>query len=485
MKTKEDLLKDLEDIHNRMLTAEDQKKMHIDGVKTHFRNSAINLVDYLALRSQNIELLQKQLHYMGLSSLASSESHIKTQVINIMHWLGDKKTTSYDIDASNGFRQLRQNITTLLGKAGMDEAPPIMVTFNTDFADDFQLMCELLENGMQVARINCAHDDEPTWIKMIENLKKSVAEMNLPCKLYMDLAGPKIRTQIISKKHEHGKLKVDLGDEITLTDPEQKAVIGGKMMRCTLPGIVEKLKPEHGVYFDDGFFEAVVQSVSGKQAILKIIRISAKKPVIKSEKGINFPDTIFQINPITDYDKKCLPFIVQHADMVGFSFVNNATDMQELQMQLSRLNRPELSIVAKIETNQAVNNLPAIILQGMQQNLMGIMIARGDLAVEIGFERMSEIQDEILWICEAAHTPVIWATQVLESMNKDGLATRSEITDAAHAAEADCVMINKGGHTIEVLKTLHNILSRSRKNNFKNRRLFRKLSIAERFILNG
>jgi pyruvate kinase len=121
----------------------------------------------------------------------------------------------------------------------------------------------------------------------------------------------------------------------------------------------------------------------------------------------------------------------------------------------------------------------------MKHNLMGIMIARGDLAVEIGFERMSEIQDEILWICEAAQTPVIWATQVLENRNKDGLATRSEITDAAHAAEADCVMINKGGHTIEVLKTLHDILSRSRKNNFKNSRLFRKLSIAERFILNG
>jgi pyruvate kinase len=257
------------------------------------------------------------------------------------------------------------------------------------------------------------------------------------------------------------------------------------MVLCTLPGIVEKLKPEHRVFFDDGLFEAVVQRVSGKQATLKIIRISAKKPVIKSEKGINFPDTIFQINPITDYDEKCLPFIVQYADMVGFSFVNNATDMQELQVQLNRLNKPELPIIAKIETNQAVNNLPAIILQGMQHNLMGIMIARGDLAVEIGFERLSEIQDEILWICEAAHTPVIWATQVLETMHKHGLATRSEITDAVHAAEADCVMINKGGHTIEVLKTLHDILSRSRKNNFKNRRLFRKLSIAQRFILDG
>jgi pyruvate kinase len=250
-------------------------------------------------------------------------------------------------------------------------------------------------------------------------------------------------------------------------------------------GIVEKSNPEQRVYFDEGLFEAVVEIVNGNRATLKIIRISAPKPVIKSKKGINFPDTIFQINPTTDYDEKCLPFIVQYTDMVGFSFLNNATYMQKLQVLLSRLNKPDLPIIAKIETNQAVNNLPAIILQGMQYNQMGIMLARGDLAVEIGFERMSEIQKEILWICEAAHTPVIWATQVLESMNKHGLANRSEITDAAHAAEADCVMINKGGHTIKVLKTLHDKLSRSRKNNFKNRRLFRQLSIAQKFILNG
>jgi len=485
MKIKEQVHKKLEDIYMRMLIAEDKKKAWINKVKPHFRNSAINLIDYLALRSENIEPLQKQLHHMGLSSLASSESHIKTQVVRIMNWLGSQNSRSLKMGATWGLNQLLQNITALLGKTEMDQGPQIMVTFDSDLGGDFQRMCDMLENGMQIARINCAHDDEATWRKMIENLNRAVEEKSLPCKLYMDLAGPKIRTQVISKKHKHGKLKVELGDEVTLTDPDHKAIKGKKIIRCTLPGIVEKLKPENRVYFDDGLFEAVVKNIVGQQAVLKIIRISAKKPVIKSEKGINFPDTVLQINPLTEYDKNCLPFIVKHADMVGFSFVNKATDLKVLQMQLSRLNKSELPIVAKIETNHAVNNLPEIILQGMQQNLIGIMIARGDLAVEIGFERLSEIQDEILWICEAAHVPVIWATQVLESMNKAGLATRSEITDAAHAAAADCVMINKGGHTIEVLKTLHNILSRSRKNNYKNRRLFRRLSIAERFILNG
>jgi pyruvate kinase len=110
------------------------------------------------------------------------------------------------------------------------------------------------------------------------------------------------------------------------------------------------------------------------------------------------------------------------------------------------------------------------------------MIARGDLAVEIGFERMGEIQEEILWICEAAHVPVVWATQVLETLNKTGIATRSEITDAAHAALAECVMVNKGNHTIEVIETLRDILLRSSGHQIKKRFTFRPLSIAERFM---
>jgi pyruvate kinase len=170
--------------------------------------------------------------------------------------------------------------------------------------------------------------------------------------------------------------------------------------------------------------------------------------------------------------------------MVGFSFVNSASDMRELQKELDLLNRHDFPIVAKIETGQSFNHLPEIILQGMKQSLTGVMVARGDLAIEIGFERMSEIQDEILWICEAAHTPVIWATQVLENMHKKGIATRGEVTDAAHAAEADCVMINKGEYTVEVLQSLNDILLRSRKNNFKNRRLFRQLSVASNFMKN-
>jgi pyruvate kinase len=183
---------------------------------------------------------------------------------------------------------------------------------------------------------------------------------------------------------------------------------------------------------------------------------------------------------LTAYDKHCLPFIIKHADIIGYSFIRNTKDVMQLQEALGT--KRKLALILKIETPEAVKNLPDLLFCGMQEENVGVMIARGDLAVEIGFERMSEIQEEILWICEAAHVPVIWATQVLENLNKSGIATRSEITDAAHAALADCVMINKGTHIIRTLETLRDILIRSGGHHVKKRFTFRPLAIATRFM---
>ncbi|MCB0669311.1 MAG: pyruvate kinase, partial [Saprospiraceae bacterium] len=215
-------------------------------------------------------------------------------------------------------------------------------------------------------------------------------------------------------------------------------------------------------------------------AKLIVTRISSKKPVIKPGKGINFPDSTLTISSLTDFDRASLPFIKKYGDMVGYSYLRNAKDVIELQEAIQ--DQPDLSIILKIETPDAVKNLPEILFQGMKNENFGVMIARGDLAVEVGFERMSEVQEEILWICEAGHVPVIYATQVLENLNKAGLATRSEVIDAAHAAMAECVMINKGTHTIEVIETLRDILLRSGGHHLKKRFTFRPLQIASRFV---
>ncbi|MGB8698228.1 MAG: pyruvate kinase, partial [Thermosynechococcaceae cyanobacterium] len=125
------------------------------------------------------------------------------------------------------------------------------------------------------------------------------------------------------------------------------------------------------------------------------------------------------------------------------------------------------AIVAKIETPQAVRNLPELIVQAAGKQPFGIMIARGDLAVEVGYQRLAEIQEEILWLCEAAHIPVIWATQVLETLVKKGIPSRAEMTDAAMGERAECVMLNKGPFILEAVAILDDVLSRMQAHQIK------------------
>lgn len=483
MNTKSELLDNLQELKSKMYQANIDFSHLIETVNIDYKHSASNLIDYLVFRSENLQSIQESLHYYGLSSLASSESHIKSQIENVLSLLGDINSNANTTGFIEGTNQLIQNTKSLFGDNLKKDTPFIMVTLDANLATNYKNIISLLKNGMNIARINCAHDNENIWLKIIKNIKKASIKTNKPCKIYMDLAGPKIRTVILGKYAKKGKMKIELGEEILYIEDTEIANDNQKIIGCTLPNIVKNIKKGKRILFDDGLIEAIVTLKKGNTALLKITRISCKKHYIKSEKGMNFPDTVFNISPLTEYDLKCLPFILENANMVGFSFINRSLDIEELQKKLVSLNKPLFPIIAKIETNEAVNNLPFIILQGMQKGPFGVMIARGDLAVEIGFERLSEVQEEILWICEAAHIPVIWATQVLENLNKQGLATRSEITDAARSALAECVMINKGDFTLDVLKTLIDILKRSRQHNNKQRHIFRELNIAKRFFI--
>jgi pyruvate kinase len=151
----------------------------------------------------------------------------------------------------------------------------------------------------------------------------------------------------------------------------------------------------------------------------------------------------------------------------------------ELIEELDRLQATETGIILKIENRLAVETLPRILLAAMARPVVAVMVARGDLGVEIGFERMAEIQEEILWICEAAHVPVIWATQALESLVKCGLPSRAEVTDAAMSGRAECMMLNKGPHISRALSFLCDVLGRMEAHQTKKSALMRKLSVAE------
>ncbi len=134
-------------------------------------------------------------------------------------------------------------------------------------------------------------------------------------------------------------------------------------------------------------------------------------------------------------------------------------------------------MVLKIETRRGFENLPDMLLTAMQFSCCGVMIARGDLAVECGFDRLAEVQEEILWICEAAHVPVIWATQVLETLARKGIPSRAEITDAAMSHRAECVMLNKGPNVVTALQLLDDILRRMQAHQDKKRSMLRALHL--------
>ena len=129
----------------------------------------------------------------------------------------------------------------------------------------------------------------------------------------------------------------------------------------------------------------------------------------------------------------------------------------------------------KIENVAAFENLPELLLTAMRSPSVGVMIARGDLAVEVGFERLAEVQEEIMWACEAAHVPVIWATQVLDTLARTGQPSRAEVTDAAMAERAECVMLNKGPHIADAISALDSILTRMQDHQDKKRSLLRRL----------
>jgi pyruvate kinase len=182
---------------------------------------------------------------------------------------------------------------------------------------------------------------------------------------------------------------------------------------------------------------------------------------------------------MTDKDRADLSFIGTHADMVALSFANTVDDVRALRAAMAPLGDAQPAIVLKIETKRGFENLPAMLLESMKAPRCGVMIARGDLAVECGFERLAEVQEEILWLCEAAHVPVIWATQVLESLAKTGQPSRAEITDAAMGQRAECVMLNKGPHVLSAVRVLDDILGRMQSHKAKRRALLRELRLAQ------
>jgi pyruvate kinase len=180
---------------------------------------------------------------------------------------------------------------------------------------------------------------------------------------------------------------------------------------------------------------------------------------------------------LTSDDIRNLGFVVAHADMVGLSFVHRPEDLYDLREILSKLGHPNLGIVAKIETADSIHNLAKILIAGLELPKFAILIARGDLAVEVGFENLAFVQEDILCLCEAAHIPVILATQILESLAESGFRSRAEITDAIMGQRAECVMLNNGTHILEAVRMLAILLSTEERHQVKKHQLFSEFTV--------
>lgn len=466
------------------------KRWQQRDVRDDYKHSLKNLASYMAFRREDHRDIQNALIPWGVSSLGRLEPNVLGNLDAVVKTLGyitgdiQDNTEYFKYPGSAHRKSLLEKNTALLLGAGDDHRhTQIMVTMPTEAAKDYKLVQKLIESGMNSARINCAHDNENTWAQMIENIQSASKETGKPCRVLMDISGPKVRIKTLLTSKRNPKLKTGehflLSNQEAMVLPEKVSIA----INTSVPEVLKNVDIDQLIKIDDGQVEAVVTEVQDDGLICRVTKTSKPKGVkIKTEKGINFPDLDMNLNVLTEKDMKDLDFAVNNADIIAFSFVKSAGDIKYIEKTLQeRLpeGKREMPIIAKIETTEAIGEIPNIIAEAASARPFGVMVARGDLAVEIGYERLSEIQEELLWICEAAHIPVIWATQVLESLIKTGIPTRSEISDVVAGARAECIMLNKGDYIIDGVKTVDDILSKSEGHNYKKTAMLRALNISK------
>lgn len=437
--------------------------------RPEFHESARNLADYLALRRGDLTPFQPRLTALGLSSLGRAEAHVRPSldaVLSILRLLGaEYPSVGDDFPPSEIFAagpaRLKARRDALFGRsetvAQSGGGTRIMVTLPS-VAAQADLIPDLKAAGADCLRINCAHDSPEIWAAFCEKAAQTSGGM----KLQFDLAGPKVR--ILDVQSDAPRLHLGAQFRIVADLTKGKARRKLRMPEVTLshPELLARLAVGIELSIDEGKLRAEVVSVDEDGAVCEVQTLRAKGMRLKPEKSVNLPGVDMDLPAITEEDLAILPFIMAHADVIALSFAQRVEDVVALidAMEAARGSRDMPALMLKIETPMGLRALPELIVAAGGRVPVGVMIARGDLAAEIGFERLSEIQEELLWLCEAAEVPVVWATQVLEGMVKEGQPGRGEMTDAAMSQRAECVMLNKGPHIVAAVRMLRGILTR-------------------------
>lgn len=463
-------------------------------MRENFKASAQNLAHYIILRRFDLRELQINMADFGLSSLGRLEGHVMTTlnnvIVNICNALDkfsdQEDDQHYPISNQIGQKKLDENTKAIFGPMNPDRYSHIMVTMPPEAAEDVSFVKKLIGNGMEIARINSAHDGPKDWKKMIKNIEAASKELDQSIQLFFDIPGPKIRIDGLYTTLQNPK--VEIGDTFFITSEEMLRDFYDHdiVLRVEQAELIHLLEEGETVSMDDGEVVGKVNKVYPEGVSVKVEQLQKTKGQrIRATKGINFTDREIDIDIITETDKKNIEFIKEYDAVLGFSFVQTPKDIQTIQSYLEEVygdRAADIPICIKVETHGAFKHLPRIIVEANRHQPCSLMIARGDLAVEVGYLRLSEVQEEILWFAEAANTPVIWATQVLESMSKKGIPTRAEITDATMAGRAEVVMLNKGEYMPETVQLLDQILVNNSKHMLKKTALFRALDVAHHVI---
>jgi pyruvate kinase len=599
-----ELSAELRTIIDRALELESAYAEDLAAVHPEFQDGARNLLHYLALRKTDIRSLQDGLSALGLASLGRAERNVLASLQAVQQAL-QRISSPAEACAEPTRSALRDprgdaHKRAILGDPPAGRDVSIMVTLPREAADTPALVSQMIEAGMNVARINCAHDDAPTWEAMIGNVRKAAQSAGTECRIIMDLAGPKIRTgalrpgprvvhikprrdplgrtvaprriRFIPDDMVWGGTKVavipvplecieyaHVGDEFQLRDTRGKKrrlrivekdakgvvtetykgsyiatgtklrllrsaegekivyrvgelpeveqpillrpgdslvlhrdsipgapasedgegnVIESAHIACRQPEVFEFVAVGERISLNDGKIGGIIEVKDEDRLEITVTKAKPTGSRLRSDRGINFPDSDIHLPGLTESDRANLEFVARQADAVSLSFVKRPADILALQEETLALDRPDLGLIIKIETKKGFKNLPRLLLTAMRQYPAGVMIARGDLAVEAGWARLAEMQEEILWLCEAAQMPVIWATEVLERTAKKDQPSRAEISDAAMSQRADCVMLNKGPHIIAAIQMLDSILRRMQNHQYKKTPRLRELHFA-------
>lgn len=317
-----------------------------------------------------------------------------------------------------------------------------------------EILRQLFLKGMNVARLNFSHGNHEEHKKRIDTIKKLREELDLPIGIMLDTKGPEIR--LGSFKEEEIELKA--GDTFTLTSGE---ILGDNTIASvSYEGLAQDVEVGNKILIDDGLIELEVVEVVSETDVRCLVLNGG---TVKDHKGINLPDTSVNLPAITEKDIEDIKFGIENeVDFIAASFIRKAEDVLEIRKILEEYGGEHIDIISKIENREGVENIDEII-----EASDGIMVARGDLGVEIETEEVPLIQKQIIKKCNLAGKPVITATQMLDSMMRNPRPTRAEVTDVANAIldGSDSIMLSgetaAGKYPVEAVKTMHDIAIRT------------------------